>query len=574
SSEINDMQFRALLEWGKLKKETHIAIISGLEALSGTRIKPSHIGGIVGRQSGYIVKSNNYGKIHGRKDVGGIVGQMEPHISRLIQPSKLKELQGEINNLQGKITSLINNAKISSDIISEDLLKIQEHLDDGQSHIQSLVDQTEDLINQDIEEINRISVIGAEILDRMVPIIEEFTNTMEIMEEAIPPIKRALKAMSRAMGEVPYISKEIEDIMESLDYTILQIIRAQNKAQEAFKELEPIVEIIEDEEIGLGDKIDKVMDILKTSGKLIGEAVGDFEKGMFKLIELEKNIRNIMDSLDYISNNMEYGLDSILKAINIMEDAMDNLIAISKDVEDILEYVSKESPLEFATTDDLYQETKEDLFDTMGNVTNSLSQFIKNANLQGDLILNDIEAISDQLFLVMNLMFNMIEEVSSGEVELEDIVQDVSRYNVEEIVEGKVSQCKNLGSVEADLNVGGIAGAMSIKLSIDPEEDINISSKLPTNTVFETKAVIHNCENHGDITGKKDYIGGIVGRMDLGYIQDAMVSSSIISSSGNYVGGIAEESSAPIVSSYVKSHLTGGNYVGGITGFGKEIRDS
>jgi len=44
SSEINDMQFRALLEWGKLKKETHIAIISGLEALSGTRIKPSHKG--------------------------------------------------------------------------------------------------------------------------------------------------------------------------------------------------------------------------------------------------------------------------------------------------------------------------------------------------------------------------------------------------------------------------------------------------------------------------------------------------------------------------------------------------
>ncbi len=43
SSEIIDTQFRALLEWGKLKKETHIAIIRGLEALSGTRIKPSHI---------------------------------------------------------------------------------------------------------------------------------------------------------------------------------------------------------------------------------------------------------------------------------------------------------------------------------------------------------------------------------------------------------------------------------------------------------------------------------------------------------------------------------------------------
>ena len=43
SSEIDDMQFRALLEWGLLKEETYTAIISGLEALSGTRIKPSYI---------------------------------------------------------------------------------------------------------------------------------------------------------------------------------------------------------------------------------------------------------------------------------------------------------------------------------------------------------------------------------------------------------------------------------------------------------------------------------------------------------------------------------------------------
>lgn len=43
ASEINDIQIRSLLEWGKLKKEVHTDIITGLEALSGVRIKPSHI---------------------------------------------------------------------------------------------------------------------------------------------------------------------------------------------------------------------------------------------------------------------------------------------------------------------------------------------------------------------------------------------------------------------------------------------------------------------------------------------------------------------------------------------------
>ncbi len=43
SSEISDMHFRALLEWGSKKKETHTGIINGLESIEGSRIKAPHI---------------------------------------------------------------------------------------------------------------------------------------------------------------------------------------------------------------------------------------------------------------------------------------------------------------------------------------------------------------------------------------------------------------------------------------------------------------------------------------------------------------------------------------------------
>ena len=43
SSDISDIQLRSLLEWGALKKGVHTEIINGLDAVSGTRIKPSHI---------------------------------------------------------------------------------------------------------------------------------------------------------------------------------------------------------------------------------------------------------------------------------------------------------------------------------------------------------------------------------------------------------------------------------------------------------------------------------------------------------------------------------------------------
>ncbi len=39
-----------------------------------------NVGGIAGRQSGYLNGCTNQGVILGRKDVGGIAGQLEPEI--------------------------------------------------------------------------------------------------------------------------------------------------------------------------------------------------------------------------------------------------------------------------------------------------------------------------------------------------------------------------------------------------------------------------------------------------------------------------------------------------------------
>ena len=37
---------------------------------------------------------------------------------------------------------------------------------------------------------------------------------------------------------------------------------------------------------------------------------------------------------------------------------------------------------------------------------------------------------------------------------------------------GKAKSCENFGSVNGDLNVGGIAGAMAIEHDSDPEDEI------------------------------------------------------------------------------------------------------
>ena len=72
--------------------------------------------------------------------------------------------------------------------------------------------------------------------------------------------------------------------------------------------------------------------------------------------------------------------------------------------------------------------------------------------------------------------------------------------------------------------------------------------------------------NRGGVTGKRDYAGGVVGLMDLGRVSGCENYGDIASTDGGYVGGIAGASWGTIRDSWVKCHLSGGDYIGGVAG--------
>lgn len=528
-----------------------------------------NVGGIVGRQSGYITNSINHGNIQGRKDVGGIVGQIEPYISTIIGSSKLKELQKELDSLDSAITNVISDTRNINNIVSENLLGIQNNIDESKAQAQSLINQTESMINLDIEEINKISIIGVEALDRLIPITESIENTIDIMGKAIDPMEKALIYISRAMKESDYLTNQFKGTLASLENSIGKINNAIEKLEKAR------IHILKATELLKRGETDGVKELLQSAFGNINE-VRKSLKNAIKNIDLKSVLNeaeNMIGSIDALVKDMTYAIDYMQRTIHIIESASDDIDDIFEGFTNLIEYLAEEIDLQFATTDDLYEKTKEDLFLSIGDISTSLSGLIKDVQSEGNRLIGGIQTVNDQLFKVMNLMINMIEEISTGDLSKEDIVKDVSADDIEKKVEGKVSDCKNLGTIEGDLNVGGIAGAMSIEL-FDPEKDLNLQGKLTYNTVFETRAIIYKGENRGNIIGKKNAVGGIVGSMDLGYIKNCIVSSSIESTDGNYVGGIAGKSDGPIVSSYVRGTLDGGNYIGGISGLGKEITDS
>ena len=65
-----------------------------------------NIGGIAGSQSGYLTGCTNSGAVRGRKDVGGIVGQLEPAARLEYSADTLQILQGQM----GALNALANQA--------------------------------------------------------------------------------------------------------------------------------------------------------------------------------------------------------------------------------------------------------------------------------------------------------------------------------------------------------------------------------------------------------------------------------------------------------------------------------
>lgn len=114
--------------------------------------------------------------------------------------------------------------------------------------------------------------------------------------------------------------------------------------------------------------------------------------------------------------------------------------------------------------------------------------------------------------------------------------------------EGKINQCSFDGSVSVSNDVGDIAGIVGRQVN---------------------GGTVNHCKNKAQIkatTQDCDYLGGIVGFNEDGYIKDCVNEGEIIGN--NQIGGIAGENhrTASIINCENIGHITGNEYAGGITG--------
>ena len=233
--------------------------------------------------------------------------------------------------------------------------------------------------------------------------------------------------------------------------------------------------------------------------------------------------------------------------------------------------LSEENPGSFSGLGPEFNASSDALNASLGGISSELSAL--NGELSGSstALLSDVRAVNNQFMKVMNLFLNVLN--STRDVDYSDVYEDVSEESIQSATRGKVLECINYGGINADRNVGGIAGSMAIEYDLDPEDDLTETGKRSIHFTYQTRAILLSCENYGSVASKKSCAGGVVGRMDLGTVYNCGGYADVSSESGDYIGGVCGLSLSSIRKSFAKCSLSGRKYVGGIVASGNGVFD-
>ncbi len=285
----------------------------------------------------------------------------------------------------------------------------------------------------------------------------------------------------------------------------------------------------------------------------LGRSIADFSK------KLDDYTNDISKELSEAKENLSDSLDLLSYAASDITDAVG-------DIKNIISDLANEEPLEFVKLGGDFRASSEGFFDSLSGISKEIDGLKNTISSEKNKITGDLTSVSNQFNLVLNLLMGEIEEIKNGADSIGDIFVDVSDEDIASARQGKIADSQNSGLVEADRNTGGIAGNIAIEYSKDPEDDIEKPNTL--NFTYRTKAILQSCVNEGKITGKKDCVGGIAGKAEIGTIYECENYGDTKSTNGNYVGGVVGKSDSAVRKSYAKKGVSGKRYVGGIAGWG------
>lgn len=274
----------------------------------------------------------------------------------------------------------------------------------------------------------------------------------------------------------------------------------------------------------------------------------------------------------YAKQAAEESQPDLENATQNLSKAADDLSNAALQSSDIVRNLANRDDITLPRLTDGYKTHTSSFVANLQGMSENLSLLNGEMNSSSDVIIDDMADVNDSFNKIMILFTDALDGALDGEYA--DKYEDESFEVATECTDGTVAGCINTGIVEGDLDVAGIAGSMGIEYDFDLEGDVTSNKDAKINSTFKTKCVLRTNKNEGRITAHKSYVGGVVGTQEMGTILNGENYGRIVSSTGDYVGGIAGNSIASIVGCYSRGIMSGDEYVGGIAGYGHEIYDS
>ncbi len=483
-----------------------------------------------------IAEVNRTGNI-----LGGVISQISditaplPEISESISAS-LASLEDAIDSLDG-VSSFSKAALADMQLAVDEAALAAGKIADGVQHIQN----------------------GINALYEAVVINDEAA-----VSAALTDITSGLTELSSALGKFSAALADISGAFENGELSGDAISNGITALAEAFGDLSSGISKVASgvEVVSANATLDftKIEDTLTLIGDGLRETANAAEHIENALIHLSDTI----EELEGLSGALDVTLGHGKAAISHLTSAFCKVTDMLTAVNSLVNYLGGVDTVQIPLPSRSIKLKANKLFFAISDLETELEGLNADLNVIGGEITDTVRKMNDSFSNIYNNIFAMIYGLN----ESPSLDNDVSEDEIDGITNGKVFLSHNFADVYGDINVGGICGAMGLEYELDPEDDMSGELSVTQKKSYQLKAVIHACVNNGEVTSKRDSVGGVVGKMDFGTVYACEAYCEVSSEAGSYVGGIAGISAGRISSCFAKGSLSGAKYIGGIIGSG------
>lgn len=597
-----------------------------------------NVGGIAGRSSGSISGCVNRASIQGRKDVGGIVGQMEPNVSLNLSEDHLLQLETQLKELE-ELTRQLQGSFGRLDAAGTHLNNTLTQIDSASASLEALAGYVGDYGGALTEEFNRASLLLQDVLAQLVPVLEQTAVVTDRLAAAMEQLSRAMSVLASASGHLEESLSHLNAALADMQDAGASITEAMEQVRQAFEQLEACLqegdpaqtqaalEQLQAAFAGFSGAMDQVAasaqaaaDALAQQGTWNEETAAAFAQALEAVTDLTaalqqlsqgaqqlggtlgfdqesfwaalESLRGSVTALSSATSSLQAAATDLSEALTDLETTVDvggqaldilavsmaqfagsleELTALSQLLSGVVDRVSRFEPIQLPQLDSGASESADALFDSVNSISDELRSILAISDTFSQEAKAQLNAIYEKFTQILSTAMKLTDQVLNTATE--GIIKDTSDVDLDAVKAGKVSLCRNEGSISGDINAGGITGAMAIEYQLDPEDDLTGQLSQHRLRSYQAKAIITSCTNLGAVQGKRSYIGGICGRMDMGIIAHCSAFGQVASAGGDYVGGIAGSAAGPIRRCDVKADLSGGKYIGGVAGFAAAVTD-